>query len=80
MSSRPAPEDQSTMPYQRLFEMANKEAQQAELLLLRNLLTKAYGVLQDVAIEARQEGAADTMTESLMRDILTALDKRPALV
>ena len=68
------------MPYRRLFEQANKEAQQAELLMLRKLLARSYNVLQDVAIEAREDGEADAMTEALMTDILTALDKRPALV
>ena len=68
------------MPYKRFLEQANKEAQQAELMLLRNLLAKSYNALQDVAIKARSEGKADAMTEGLMRDILMALDKRPALV
>jgi hypothetical protein len=75
-----SPEELATMPYKRLFEEANKEAQQAELLLLRNLLAKAYNALQNMAIRARSDGKADAMTEALMRDILTALDKRPALV
>jgi hypothetical protein len=80
MNSRQAQEDIATMPYQRLFAEANKEAQQAELFLLRNLLARSYNLLQGVAIEARSEGPADAMTEALMTDILTALDKRPALV
>lgn len=80
MISRPAPEDIATLPYKRLFEQANKEAKQAELLLLRNLLARSYNLLQSVAIEARSEGHADAVAEALMTDILTALDKRPALV
>jgi hypothetical protein len=57
-------------PYERLYERANADAQQAELVLLRNLLEKSYNAL--IA-----SGCAD---ESLMRDILTVLEKRPALV
>jgi hypothetical protein len=80
MSSRPAPEDVATMPYQRIFELANKEAQQADLFLLRNLLAKAYNALQNVAIEARTSGRANATIERLMLDILTVLDKRPTVL
>jgi hypothetical protein len=80
MNSRPAPEEIATMPYKILFEQANKEAQQAELLLLRNLLAKAYNALQNTAIRARSDGKADDMIERLMRDILITLDKVPAVL
>ena len=76
MNSRPAPEELALMPYNRLFEEANKEAQQADLFLLRNLLARAYNALQNVAIEARTSGCANAAIEALMRDILTVSDKR----
>ena len=68
------------LPFAKLFEIASQEAQQAEVLLLRKLLVRAYGVLQDVATEARADGEPDAMTETLMRDISTALDRRPTLI
>ena len=68
------------MPFSKLFAIAGQEAQQAEVLLLRKLLVRAYGVLQDVATEARADGEPDAMTETLMRDISTALDRRPTLI
>jgi hypothetical protein len=80
MNSRPAPEELALMPYNRLFEEANKEAQQAELFLLRNLLARSYNLLLGISIEARTEGPADAMTEALMTDILTVLEKRPGVV
>lgn len=80
MNSRPAPEGPALMPYNRLFEEADKEAQQADLFLLRNLLAKSYNALQNVAIEARTSGCANGTIESLMRDILTVLEKRPGVV
>ena len=67
------------MPYQRLFAEANKEAQLADLFLLRNLLAKSYNALQNVAIEARTSGCANATIENLVRDILTVLDKRPSV-
>ena len=68
------------MPFSKLFAIAGQEAQQAEVLLLRKLLVRAYGVLQDVATEARADGEKDAMTETLMRDISAALDKPPTLI
>jgi len=78
--SRPADDGSETLPFAKLFEIASQEAQQAEVLLLRKLLVRAYGVLQDVATEARADGEPDAMTETLMRDISTALDRRPTLI
>lgn len=80
MNSRPALEEPSLMPYNRLFEEANREAQQADLFLLRNLLAKSYNALQNVAIGARTSGCANAAIEALMRDILTVLEKRPGVV
>jgi septum formation topological specificity factor MinE len=80
MSSRPATEDPARMPYNQLFEAANRDAQQADLFLLRNLLARSYNALQNVAIEARTSGCANAAIESLMRDILTVLEKRPGVV
>lgn len=68
------------LPYSKLFEQAAREAQQAEVLLLRKLLLRAYGVLQDVAIEASEASEPDAIAEALMRDISAALDKRPTLI
>lgn len=48
--------------------------------LLRKLLLRAYGVLQDVAIEASEASEPDAIAEALMRDISAALDKRPTLI
>jgi len=78
--SRPADDGSEMMPFSKLFAIAGQEAQQAEVLLLRKLLVRAYGVLQDVATEARADGEPDAMTETLMRDISTALDRRPTLI
>ena len=78
--SRPADDGSEMMPFAKLFAIAGQEAQQAEVLLLRKLLVRAYGVLQDVATEARADGEKDAMTETLMRDISTALDRRPTLI
>lgn len=78
MRSRISPDE--PLPYSKLFEQAAQEAQQAEVLLLRKLLLRAYGVLQDVAIEAREDGEPDAIAESLMLDISAALDKRPTLI
>jgi hypothetical protein len=78
--SRPADDGSEMLPFAKLFEIASQEAQQAEVLLLRKLLVRAYGVLQDVATEARADGEPDAMTETLMRDISTALDRRPTLI
>ena len=78
--SRPGPEIPADVPYSKLYERSNIEAQQAEVLLLRKLLTRACNVLQDVAIEARLSGETDAMTEALMRDIMITLNKLPTLV
>ena len=78
--SRPADDGSEMMPFSKLFAIAGQEAQQAEVLLLRKLLVRAYGVLQDVATEARADGEPDAMTETLMRDISAALDKPPTLI
>ncbi len=78
LRSRESPDN--PLPYSKLFDQAAREAQQAEVLLLRKLLLRAYGVLQDVAIEAREDGEPDAIAETLMRDISAALDKRPTLV
>jgi len=78
LRSRISPDE--PLPYSKLFEQAAQEAQQAEVLLLRKLLLRAYGVLQDVAIEAREDGEPDAIAEALMRDISAALDKRPTLI
>lgn len=50
------------------------------MLLLRNLPVRAYGVLQDVATEARADGEPDATTETLMRDISLAIDKKQTLI
>lgn len=76
--SRLSPNDQ--LPYSKLFENTAREAQQAEVILLRKLLMRAYGVLQDVVIEAREAGEPDALAESLMRDISAALDKHPTFL
>jgi len=78
--SRPADDGSEMMPFSKLFAIAGQEAQQAEVLLLRKLLVRAYGVLQDVATEARADGEKDAMTETLMRDISAALDRPPTLI
>ena len=78
LRSRISPDE--PLPYSKLFEQAAQEAQQAEVLLLRKLLLRAYGVLQDVAIEAREDGEPDAIAESLMLDISAALDRRPTLI
>jgi len=78
--SRPADDGSEMMPFSKLFAIAGQEAQQAEVLLLRKLLVRAYGVLQDVATEARADGETDATTETLMRDISAALDKPPTLI
>lgn len=78
LRSRVSPDEPP--PYSKLFEMAAQEAQQAEVLLLRKLLLRAYGVLQDVAIEASEASEPDAIAEALMRDISAALDKRPTLI
>ncbi len=78
--SRSADDGPKTLPYSKLFEQAAQDAQQAEVILLRKLLIRAYGVLQDVAIEAREASEPDAVAESLMRDISTVLDKRPTLI
>lgn len=78
LRSRISPDE--PLPYSKMFEQAAQEAQQAEVLLLRKLLLRAYGVLQDVAIEAREAGEPDAIAEALMRDISAALDKRPTLI
>jgi len=78
MRSRISPNE--PLPYSKIFEQAAQEAQQAEVLLLRKLLLRAYGVLQDVATEARIDRVPDAMTETLMRDISAALDRRPTLI
>jgi len=78
--SRPANDGSEMMPFSKLFAISGQEAQQAEVLLLRKLLVRAYGVLQDVATEARADGEPDAMTETLMRDISAALDKPPTLI
>lgn len=78
LRSRISPDE--PLPYSKLFEQAAQEAQQAEVLLLRKLLLRAYGVLQDVAIEAREAGEPDAIAEALMLDISAALDKRPTLI
>ena len=78
--SRPADDGSEMMPFSKLFAIAGQEPQQAEVLLLRKLLVRAYGVLQDVATEARADGEKDAMTETLMRDISAALDKPPTLI
>ncbi len=78
--SRPADDGSEMLPYHKLFEQAAQDAQQAEVILLRKLLIRAYGVLQDVAIEAREASEPDAIAESLMRDISAALDKRPTLI
>jgi len=69
-----------TAAYHELFRIAAQEAQQAEVLLLRKLLLRAYGVLQDVAIEAREGGETDAIVEGLMRDISIVMDKTPTLI
>ena len=78
LSSRTSPD--APMPYSKIFELAAQEAQQAEVVLLRKLLLRSHGVLQDVAIEARSAGEVDAIVESLMYDISAALDKRPTLI
>lgn len=78
LRSRISPDE--PLPYSKMFEQAAREAQQAEVILLRKLLIRAYSVLQDVAIEARETSEPDAVAEELMRDISTVLDKRPTLI
>lgn len=78
-ASRPA-DDLVIMPYTRLCEVANQEAQQAEVILLRRLLQRAYGLLQNEATRARTCGMRDASIEGLMLDISATLDKPPTLV
>lgn len=78
LRSRESPDN--PLPYNKLFDQAAREAQQAEVILLRKLLLRAYGVLQDVAIEAREASEPDAIAEALMRDISAALDRRPTLI
>lgn len=78
LRSRLAPDQPAA--YQELFRVAAQQAQQSEVILLRKLLFRVYGVLQDVAIEAREASEPDAVAEALMRDISTVLDKRPTLI
>jgi hypothetical protein len=68
------------MPYSKIFELAAQEAQQAEIILLRKLLIRAYDVMRAVALEARAEGERDSITEALMRDISLVFDRRLTLL
>ena len=59
----------------RLIDAANEhEALLAERHLLRSLLRRCDGVLQNVAIEARTAGERDAMVEELLRDISVATE------
>jgi hypothetical protein len=78
--SRPADDGSAMLPYSKLFEIASKEAQQAEVLLQRKLLIRCFMLLQAVAEEARSENEPDAVAEELMRDISAALDKQPTLI
>ncbi len=78
LRSRVSPDEPP--PYSKLFEQAAQEAQQAEVLLLRKLLIRAYSLLQAVSVEARNDNMPDAVAEELMRDISLALDKRPTLI
>lgn len=48
LRSRLAPDQPAA--YQELFRVAAQQAQQAEVILLRKLLFRVYGVLQDVEL------------------------------
>ena len=50
------------------------EALLAERHLLRSLLRRCEGVLQNVAIEARTAGELDVIVEELLRDISVATE------
>ena len=50
------------------------EALLAERHLLRSLLRRCDGVLQNVAIEARTAGERDAIVEELLRDISVATE------
>lgn len=78
LRSRLAPDQPAA--YQELFRIAAQEAQQAEVILLRQLLLRTYGFLRAVATEARYDNLPDAVAEELMRDISLALDKRPTLI
>jgi hypothetical protein len=69
--SRISPDE--PLPYSKLFEVAAQEAQKAEIMLLRKLLLRSYGALQNVATKSRQAGERDAIVETLMRDISTAM-------
>lgn len=78
--SRPSPDDLVSMPYYKICDTANRDAQQAEVILMRKLLMRAYGMLQDVATKARSDGRRDPVVEAIMVDISAALDKPPTLI
>ncbi len=78
LRSRESPDN--PLPYSKLFDQAAREAQQAEVLLLRKLLIRAYSLLQAVSVEARNDNMPDAVAEELMRDISLALDRRPTLI
>jgi hypothetical protein len=58
-----------------MIDAANEhEELLAERHLLRSLLRRCEGVLQNVAIEARTAGERDAMVEELLRDISVATE------
>ena len=58
-----------------MIDAANEhEALLAERHLLRSLLRRCDGVLQNVAIEARTAGERDAIVEELLRDISVATE------
>jgi hypothetical protein len=78
LRSRLAPDEPAA--YHELFRVAAQESQQAEVLLQRRLLIRAYSLLQAVSVEARNDNMPDAVAEELMRDISLALDRRPTLI
>ena len=59
----------------RLIDAADEhKALLAERHLLRSLLRRCDGVLQNVAIEARTAGERDAIVEELLRDISVATE------
>ena len=59
----------------RLIDAADEhKALLAERHLLRSLLRRCEGVLQNVAIEARTAGERDAIVEELLRDISVATE------
>ncbi len=74
MITRLQPSARPAEPF-RMIDAANEhEALLAERHLLRSLLRRCEGVLQNVAIEARTAGERDAMVEELLRDISVATE------